>query len=242
MSDPEAGPGTGAKMSCCHSDTHSRADAPKLPPRAEFFRRGIAALMEALLFMGLSLPAALTLPLLISQMDASALVPQLPGVFFLEGLLPGLCVPVFLMSLWGLRDNSASLTAATPMVWSCVLGSLLLVNLLYHAILESSPLQGTLGKFVVGLRVVDMKGRRPSFFLALLRNATRVFSTLPLLLGYFMISIGKERRALHDRLSFCQVVVDEAPIVESVTSETAETPKGENVESELSTSGSGKRE
>ena len=183
-------------------------DSSSMVP-AEFFLRGIAALMEALLFMALSLPCALLVPSLISRMDASALVPHFPALFFLEGLLPGISTPLFLFSLFALLSGSAdktSITQATPLLWTLSFGMVLLFNLIYHACLESSKAEGTLGKVVIGLKVQSSTGNRISFGQAFMRNALRPLSTLPLLAGYFMIARTAKKQALHDLLSGCLVL------------------------------------
>ncbi len=55
----------------------------------------------------------------------------------------------------------------------------ILINWLYHAIMECSPRESTLGKAVVRLRVTDMDGSRLSFFRASLRHSLKfVASTI----------------------------------------------------------------
>ncbi len=181
---------------------------------AELILRGIAALMEALLFMALSIPCAFLLPSLISRIDATAIVPHLPGLFFVEGLLPGVSAPLFLISLFALMTGSSettSITQATPLLWTITVGTPLFLNLLYHAGMESSKAEGTLGKLVVGLKVQTISGGRLTFPRALLRNVLRPLSTLPLLAGYFMIAKTAKNQALHDLLSGCVVLRESSP-------------------------------
>jgi uncharacterized RDD family membrane protein YckC len=71
-------------------------------------------------------------------------------------------------------------------------------------------LQGTtgasLGKQIVGLRVVDLKGKPLGVWKSLLRTALYTVSALPLWAGYWMALITEKRRALHDLIVGSQVV------------------------------------
>ncbi len=77
---------------------------------------------------------------------------------------------------------------------------------LYTAAFETSRLQGTPGKLLMGLRVTDLQGRRISFWRASWRYAARVFSLLPLLIGYISASSSKHKQTFHDRLAGTLVV------------------------------------
>ena len=59
-----------------------------------------------------------------------------------------------------------------------------LVLVFYGAILESSPLEGTLGKRLLGVRVHTFMGRRLSFWMAFRRNQVKLFGVACLLLGW----------------------------------------------------------
>lgn len=51
---------------------------------------------------------------------------------------------------------------------------LLVIIWLYYALLESSPLQASLGKIIMGIKVVDRRGRRLTFWQA----TERIFPSL----------------------------------------------------------------
>ena len=205
---------------------------------APLFLRSLAALMESMVFMALSIPVVFLLPSIVSKMDAATVAPSLPGFFFMEGLVPGISFPFFCMSSshalqsWGAAaalkampfvgggvadvDQYAGiyLGAAkiagggdtTSVVWTAVLAGLLLLNLLYHSVMEASPTQGTIGKMVIGLKVTTLDGRRPSLLQTLARNIIRLLSMIILFGGYFMIEKTARKQALHDQLSGCLVV------------------------------------
>lgn len=194
-------------------DKIQEGTASETVPYAEFFLRGIASLIEALVFMALSIPVAFTLPMFLDRLNATTLVPQIPGFFFLEGFLPGVTFPLFLASVFHHLNVSQpeGVSASATMVWTMVLGGLLLVDLLYHAIMESSPLQGTIGKIIVGMKVQRVDGKRASFITCLLRNCLRLLSMATLFLGYFMVLKNSRKQALHDKLSGCVIVNDTPP-------------------------------
>jgi len=95
------------------------------------------------------------------------------------------------------------------------LGFLTIVSLaflgawLYHAKMESSSWQATLGKKVLNLRVTDMAGARVSFGKATGRHFAKIITGLiPLGIGFAMAGLTEKRQALHDMLASCLVLRD----------------------------------
>ncbi|WP_222621584.1 RDD family protein [Pontibacter cellulosilyticus] len=79
---------------------------------------------------------------------------------------------------------------------------------LYYTLLESSPKQATIGKFTLGLKVTDLRGKRISFAQANLRYFSKIVSAVPLLLGFLLILTTRRRQMLHDYLARTVVVTD----------------------------------
>ncbi len=77
----------------------------------------------------------------------------------------------------------------------------LVVNWLYFAGLESSPWQATLGKLVLGLKVVDLEGRRISFGQATGRFFGKILSAMIFCIGFIMAGFTARKQALHDMLA-----------------------------------------
>jgi len=77
---------------------------------------------------------------------------------------------------------------------------------LYHAIMESSVIQGTLGKKMNGLKVVNDQMERISFGRALLRILFKFLSLLLLFGGFFIIYFRKDRKGLHDLITKTKVI------------------------------------
>jgi uncharacterized RDD family membrane protein YckC len=79
---------------------------------------------------------------------------------------------------------------------------------LYFTILQSSPKQATIGKFSLGLRVTDLRGRRINFAQANLRYFACCLSVATLLLGFLLVISTRRRQSLHDYVTRTVVVAD----------------------------------
>ena len=77
---------------------------------------------------------------------------------------------------------------------------------LYYTVAESSRHQGTFGKRMIGLRVVDEAGRRISFARANGRFWSKQLSALTCGVGYVVCAFTQRKQALHDLMSGCYVV------------------------------------
>lgn len=80
------------------------------------------------------------------------------------------------------------------------------VTWLYFALMESSPRGATVGKMVVGLRVVDERGQRISFLRATGRFFAKFISAMILLIGFLMVAFTERKRGLHDIIAGTLVV------------------------------------
>jgi len=76
---------------------------------------------------------------------------------------------------------------------------------LYFALFESSSIQGTPGKWLLGLRVSDLRNRRLSFRRANTRYWSKILSGLILGFGYVMAGFSERKQALHDQIAETQV-------------------------------------
>jgi len=80
------------------------------------------------------------------------------------------------------------------------------VTWLYFALMESSPRGATVGKMVVGLRVVDEQGNRLSFLRATGRFFAKFISAVILMIGFLMVAFDDRKRGLHDIIAGTLVV------------------------------------
>jgi uncharacterized RDD family membrane protein YckC len=69
---------------------------------------------------------------------------------------------------------------------------------LYYAGFESSTYQATIGKQVIGIKVVDLEGNRISFGKAFFRYVIKIVTALMLGIGYLAIIFSKKKQGLHD--------------------------------------------
>lgn len=80
---------------------------------------------------------------------------------------------------------------------------------LYHAKMESSSWQATLGKKALNLRVTDMYGARISFARASGRHFAKLITgMIPLGIGFMLAGFTERRQALHDMIASCLVLRD----------------------------------
>ncbi len=83
----------------------------------------------------------------------------------------------------------------------------LLVTWLYHALMESSSWQATVGKRALGLIVTDLQGHPITFWRATGRHFAKLITNLiPLAIGYIIAAFTERRQAIHDMIASCLVL------------------------------------
>jgi uncharacterized RDD family membrane protein YckC len=80
------------------------------------------------------------------------------------------------------------------------------IDILYHAFMESSKFQGSLGKMALGMKVVDLNGGKIDFVKALIRNVCKIISGAILAIGYIMAGFTDKKQGLHDMIAGTLVV------------------------------------
>lgn len=81
---------------------------------------------------------------------------------------------------------------------------------LYWALMQSSARQATLGKSLLGMKVVRSDGERLSFGRSLGRELAKYLSSIPLMIGFLLAAFTARKQALHDMVA-STVVVREGP-------------------------------
>lgn len=104
------------------------------------------------------------------------------------------------MLLRNLTDANVLLATVGPLIVGGAFA------LFYTVWLESSPWQATLGKRMLGIKVVDLRGRRIGFGRSSWRNMAKGLSMLTLGVGYLMPLWDHRKQALHDKAAGCLVV------------------------------------
>jgi len=93
----------------------------------------------------------------------------------------------------------------TPFVVKIIIMPLFVLGpILYFTFMESSALQGTLGKMALRLKVTDLQGQRLSFWHAFGRNAAKMVTNMTCLvfyIGYILAGVTVKKQALHDMIA-----------------------------------------
>ncbi len=97
-------------------------------------------------------------------------------------------------------NASASLSGAPALILD-------ILFFLYYIVLEA-VLGGTLGKLLLGIRVVNVDGSRISWGASIIRNLLRIIDALPFfyLLGAILVWTSPQRQRLGDRVAKTVVV------------------------------------
>lgn len=142
------------------------------------------------------------------------------GAIILDGFI--LVIPIFIFSaiaivvfgmgeefMEDLQNSSPSSIADTVSKYNWIF-SLVQVVLVwtYEAVMYSSKWQGTIGKRVMGLVVVDDQGNRLSFLHALGRAMVKSFSGIICYIGYFVMLFSEKHQTLHDSIAKTLVLKD----------------------------------
>ncbi len=128
-----------------------------------------------------------------------ALILAVPS--YLLGLIPGLSfndyfqshtinTGVWRYSQWAMHENLLTI----------------LLGWLYAALMESGPMQATLGKRALNIKVVNGEGQRMSFANASGRHFAKLISTIICCIGYLFPLWDARRQALHDKVANTFVV------------------------------------
>jgi uncharacterized RDD family membrane protein YckC len=115
-----------------------------------------------------------------------------------------------LLGLWTVIVYFASRAAHVTVAgllpsWTYLLGYLAALGLIYAGYFTGTTGQ-TLGKLMLGLRVVDGAGRAPGYLRALARATLGCVGVMAAAVGLLPMAFDPARRALHDRLLKTRVV------------------------------------
>jgi uncharacterized RDD family membrane protein YckC len=140
----------------------------------------------------------------------------------IDGLLLGSIQFIAIMPVLGLMGigmatdiqnlETADETTMAPMIGQMMAMAgvtqivFLTIQTLYYAFMESSKYQASVGKIVLGLKVIDINGERLDFTKALVRNLCKIISSMILFIGYLMAAFTEKKQALHDMIASTLVV------------------------------------
>jgi len=122
----------------------------------------------------------------------AAFLLDLPFILVLYYVCSSICI--FLEDAWGF-------------IFDTYIIMYIIMIIIYFCAFESSSLQGTLGKLLVGIQIQNShEDSRITFMTALLRFAVKIFSILFLGLGILPIIFTKKHQGLHDLVAGTIVV------------------------------------
>ncbi|MEQ1474427.1 MAG: RDD family protein, partial [Candidatus Acidiferrum sp.] len=147
------------------------------------------------------------------------------AAYLIDGVVMGLAFTALFIPFAMMTGLTAALGSIHPggdpkdmgalLSGTIILGVLSIISLaivggwLYHAKMESSSWQATLGKKALNLRVTDMAGARVTFGRASGRHFAKLITGLiPLGVGFAMAGFTERRQTLHDMLAGCLVLRD----------------------------------
>ncbi len=81
-----------------------------------------------------------------------------------------------------------------------------LIWIVYSFLMEASRLQGTLGKFLLGIKVVNADGGRLTPSQAWKRNLGKMTSLAIFGIGFLMVAFNGRKQGLHDRMAKTYVI------------------------------------
>ncbi|MFN5171224.1 MAG: RDD family protein [Cyclobacteriaceae bacterium] len=103
-------------------------------------------------------------------------------------------------------DDPAAMMGAITAIFGAVNVIVTVVWVLYHTLMESSKMQATVGKMALSIKVTDVNGAKLDFVKALIRNLSKIVSTMILFIGYIMAAFTEKKQGLHDIIAGTLVV------------------------------------
>jgi len=113
-------------------------------------------------------------------------------------------VPMLIASIGGL--DYAHTQEGTRLIGERILLFGPMIYIAYFTLMESSSKQGTLGKILMKIKVVNSDYKKLSIVNALGRSVSRIISGIILGIGYIMVLFTKNKQALHDKLAKTYVI------------------------------------
>lgn len=138
----------------------------------------------------------------VDQPNYAGLISRIVAIFIDFVISYSVIIPGMMIGLHVLRDDAGRVS---PLIFGLQFAIVVFVWL-YFALQESSTAMATVGKRVMGLRVVTVSGQRISFLRATARTLSKVISYAACCLGFLMQPFTNRRQALHDILTGTIVV------------------------------------
>lgn len=126
-------------------------------------------------------------------------------------LIISFILSIVIVGIVHLTDNSfeseVSISSLLPVIFQLLSG---LTTWLYFGLFEKSKYQATLGKMILGIKVVNRSMERIGFGRAVARYWLRLLCNLTLGIGYIVIGFTKYKQGIHDMIAGTYIVNNRA--------------------------------
>ncbi|MFD1205344.1 RDD family protein [Sporosarcina contaminans] len=127
------------------------------------------------------------------------------GASLIDGIV--LAIPLTILAMIFIGVATASGSDALAVILPLLLYIIIFVTAaLYYVLLTSGKYQGTVGKMIVGVKVVDPEGNRIGKGRALGRFFSYYLSGMFFSIGYIIAGFTPKKQALHDYIASTYVV------------------------------------
>ncbi|MEK4508489.1 RDD family protein [Paenibacillus sp. FSL K6-2524] len=87
-----------------------------------------------------------------------------------------------------------------------------ILSFLYFTLLPCTAWQGTVGKLILSVKIVDEEGEKISYLRSIGRYLARFISAIILCIGFIMIAFNEKKRGLHDLMAGTYVIKKESKL------------------------------
>jgi len=127
-------------------------------------------------------------------------------IFYMPKLEPFLLTYQQALASADIEYAQRAFSALTSEMVSVLSPIMLVVETLYFSLQEASRYQATLGKRVLGIKVVNRNGERVSLLQSVARTLAKYVSGFIFCIGYLMAAFTRRKQALHDLVTDSFVV------------------------------------
>lgn len=115
-----------------------------------------------------------------------------------SALLIDICFINAIWYFWGMWEQTYVSENSTHYELSS-LG--LVIFFAYYLVLEMTPIQATLGKYMLNLKVTNRRGRRINFGDNIMRNIGRFCTVCTIFSAYLLVLIREDKKSLNELIS-----------------------------------------